>query len=214
MAEVRSEGVSPEGQLNVASRLNLLILDPGHDRSRVISLLIDVGGLTRENAERLMKKTPCSAGVPESLAQKLRDELTEAGADVELEEPHFEAAFSIALHLSSGLRRYPMIDPNGTVKIKDGRLTLRGDTGEIIAEAPLSDVRAYTIHRGKAVDAQIGEKTYHLGPLLQEQRLPVLFGVGAGVNASREFKRLRRGKQDARSFMQVFEAAGGRVGEP
>jgi hypothetical protein len=126
--------------------------------------------------------------------------------------PQYEADFSIALRLFSGLRRYPMIDWYGSVAISDGRLMLRKSTGEIIVEAPVSEVRAYTVNRGKAVDVLIGDKRYHLGPLRREGMTH--HGVFALINAYREHERLKEGKQSAKRFMEAFAAAGGRVGKP
>jgi hypothetical protein len=123
-------------------------------------------------------------------------------------EPQFEAGFSIfSTHKSRiGLRRLKRIDLRGRVEIADGRLTLHRSTGEPVVDAPVSDISAKAVYRGRAADIRVGEESYHLGLLPLGDTTPYSLRP-----AMRDYERRREGREKTKRFLEAVEAGGGRV---
>jgi hypothetical protein len=122
-------------------------------------------------------------------------------------EPQFQADAQIG----KGLR---FIDRNGVVTISGGRLTLRKRKGDIIAEAPMSEVRADTARfsGGGAARIWIRDESYSIEPL-QVHRVHTE-GLGpAAINLAGDIKRLKKGRELTQQFLGVVESAGGRLGK-
>lgn len=122
-------------------------------------------------------------------------------------EPEFEADVAIG----KGLR---FIDRNGSVTIAAGHLTLRKSKGDVIAEAPTSQVRVdrARFSGGGAAQIWMGDESYKIEPL----RVTRHFGFpGAeGANLTGSMKRLAKGKELTQQFLEIVEAAGAQLGKP
>jgi hypothetical protein len=119
-------------------------------------------------------------------------------------EPQFEAEVQIG-------KTWRYIDRNGKAIIDGGRLTLRKRKGEVIAEAPLSDVWT-DIVRG-SINIWIGGERYVLNPLRVNRAYQGTL-TGAAANLSGDIGRLKASKELGAQFVGVVEAEGGHIGRP
>jgi len=122
-------------------------------------------------------------------------------------QPEFEADVQIG----KGLR---FIDRNGSAAISEGRLTLRKRNGDIVAEAPVTEVHADTarLSGGGAARIWIGTESYSVEPLRISRALPA--PQAAALNLAEDVKQLKKGRELTQHFLSVLEAAGGRLGKP
>ena len=128
--------------------------------------------------------------------------------------PQFQADFSIRWNIGEGFF-HEREDNQGWVTITDGRLKLYRYHGEVIAEAPVSEVRADVASHGRAVELRIGKETYRLGPVRAHASLADLFIPAASpITTSRQAKLTTEAKGDVAGFIEVLEGAGAQVGEP
>jgi hypothetical protein len=130
----------------------------------------------------------------------------EAGEEVTVEEDQaqFEAEVQIG-------KTWRYIDRKGKAIIDGGRLTLRKGKGDVIAEAPLSEVWT-DIVRG-SINIWVGGDRYILTPL-RISRAYEGRADGAATNLARDLGRLKASKELGAQFVAVVEAEGGHVGKP
>ena len=119
-------------------------------------------------------------------------------------------AFEAECEISGRVIRTVIKD--GVVKIAQGRLTLSKGDGEVIVEAPLSEVRAdkARFSFGAAAQVWIGADSYALTPK-RFRRASATVG-GDALNLTRDIKRLRKGKELTQLFLETVEAEGGQLG--
>lgn len=119
-------------------------------------------------------------------------------------------AFEAECEISGRVIRTVIKD--GVAKIADGRLTLSKGDGEVIVEAPVSEVRAdkARFSFGAATQVWIGADAYALTPK-RFRRASGTVG-GDALNLSRDIKRLRNGKELTKLFLATVEAEGGQLG--
>jgi hypothetical protein len=103
---------------------------------------------------------------------------------------------------------------DGLAKVAEGRLTLSRSDGEVIVEAPLSEIRADNARFsfGGAARVWIGGDSYALTPLRVRRAAPGTPG-GEAFNLTRDIQRLRKGKELTQLFLAAVEAEGGRLGD-
>src|SRR5579875_2575196 len=113
----------------------------------------------------------------------------------EQDEPRFEAEVQVG----KGMR---FIDRNGVVTIDGGRLTLRRSNGEVIAEAPASEVQVEKARfsGGGAAKISIGEERYTIEPLRARRFAPDGLG-GSAANLAGDVGRLKKGRELTRIFL-------------
>lgn len=119
-------------------------------------------------------------------------------------EPQFEADVQIG-------KTWHYIDRNGRATIEEGRMVLRKRKGDVIAQAPLSEVWA-DIVRG-SINIWIGQERYVLTPLRVSRAYQGTL-AGAATNLARDVGRLKASKELGAQFLQVVEAEGGHIGKP
>jgi hypothetical protein len=119
-------------------------------------------------------------------------------------QPQFEADVQVG-------KTWRYIDRNGKATIDGGRLTLRKRKGDVIAEAPMSEVWTDII-RG-SINIWIGGERYILNPLRVSRAYEGTI-AGAATNLTRDMGRLKASKELGAQFMGVVEAEGGHVGKP
>ena len=112
-------------------------------------------------------------------------------------EPQFEAEVCV-------LGRFWYIDRHGSATISKGQLTLRKVTGDVIVEAPLSEVWARkTPGGGYGVRIFSGGDSY------------MIRGPGRVLFLTRESRDVAKKWQELpRQFLSVLEAEGGHLGKP
>lgn len=131
-------------------------------------------------------------------------------------QPQFEAVVAIG----KGLR---FIDRKGLALISGGRLSLRKAKGDVIVEAPVSDVHAETFRfsAGGAVKISIAGERYTIEPVKLRRIQPTFIpGVGEGAqvgsaaagNLAGDLSRLVQGRELTKAFLAALEAAGGQIG--
>lgn len=120
------------------------------------------------------------------------------------DQPQFEADVQVG-------RTWRYIDRNGKATIDGGHLTLRKRKGEVIAEAPMSEVWTDVI-RG-SINIWIGAERYILTPLRVSRAYEGAI-TGAATNLARDMGRLKASKELGAQFMGVVEAEGGHIGKP
>ncbi|MGA2469091.1 MAG: hypothetical protein ABSG64_00185 [Solirubrobacteraceae bacterium] len=127
-------------------------------------------------------------------------------------EQQNESQFEADAQIGKGLR---FIDRNGVATIADGRLTLRKRNGDVIVQAPISEVRAEAARfsGGGAVRIWIGDEGYSVEPLRVHRVVAERLG-GAATNLGRDVKRLKKGRELTQIFLAVVEAEGGKLGKP
>lgn len=123
---------------------------------------------------------------------------------METMQPQFEAVVQIG-------KTWHYIDRNGTATIEQGRLTLRKRKGDVIAEAPVSEVWT-DIVRG-SINIWVGDERYILTPLRVNRAYSGTPG-GASRNLARDFGRLKASKELGEQFIGAVEAEGGHIGRP
>jgi hypothetical protein len=103
---------------------------------------------------------------------------------------------------------------DGLAKVAEGRLTLSRSDGDVIVEAPVSEVRAdkARFSFGGAARVWIGDDSYALTPLRVRRAAPGTPG-GEAFNLTRDIQRLRKGKELTQLFLAAVEAEGGRLGD-
>ena len=115
------------------------------------------------------------------------------------EGPRFEAAAAITT-------RWRWIDRAGSVTINDGRLSLRKQSGEVVAEGPMKEVWAVAATRfGAATDVRISGERYYIRPPERESH------AGDVIKLVDE---LKAGKELREEFLEVVESEGGHIGTP
>lgn len=127
-------------------------------------------------------------------------------------EPSGMPAFEAECEISG--RAVGTVIRDGLAKITEGRLTLSKSDGEVIVEAPVSEVRAdkARFSFGAAARVSIGEDSYALTPKRVLRAAPGAVG-GDARNLSRDIQRLRNGKELTQHFLTAVEAEGGQLGE-
>jgi hypothetical protein len=125
---------------------------------------------------------------------------------VEISQPRFQADVQIG----KGLR---FIDHHGVVTIAGGQLTLRKRSGEIIVQAPVSEVRAARFRGsvGTAARIWIGQERYSIEPLRKARHFSSV--AGALINAPKLVEQFQDGRDLTRAFLTVVKAEGGQVPE-
>ena len=123
-------------------------------------------------------------------------------------QPAFEAEVGIGT-------RWRYLDRHGSAAIADGRLTLRKRSGDVVAEAPVSEVWADTAggSAGSAARIQIGDEIYKIAPLQVRRSNPYTL-PGVAANLARDMGRLKKGRELTEVFLKVVEAEGGHRGTP
>jgi hypothetical protein len=114
------------------------------------------------------------------------------------------------------------IDRNAVVTIGRGRVELRKGSGDVIAEAPIADVRVAhaRLSGGTAAQISIGGKTYRMELAGTNFRGPtggipsVGMVVGSAAATVGNVKRLKQGKEVTQAFMRAFEAEAGTLALP
>ena len=127
-------------------------------------------------------------------------------SSTEQQEPEFEADGGIARGMRTLAR-------NGTVTIAGGQLTLSKGKGDVIVEAPLSEVRAERaggLLAGASAKVTIGNDTYTVGPRRVHRVAPDRLGSYAG-NLARDIKRLKQGRELTQLLLAAIKANGGQV---
>jgi hypothetical protein len=120
------------------------------------------------------------------------------------DQPQFEADVQIG-------KTWRYIDRNGKATIEGGRLTLQKRKGDVIAEAPLSEVWT-DIVRG-SINIWMGGERYIITPLRVSRAYQGTL-AGAATNLARDVTRLKAGKELGAQFVGVVEAEGGHIGRP
>jgi hypothetical protein len=122
------------------------------------------------------------------------------------------AQFEAEVGIGKGLRT---IDRHGSASIDHGQLTLRNSKGEIVAEAPVSEVwgEKARFSGGSAARIWIDGVAYSIGPLRARLYSPGGLGRDA-ANLARSISRLKKGRELTEQFLHILEAAGGRLGKP
>lgn len=120
-----------------------------------------------------------------------------------------ESGFEADVQIAKGMRK---IDKHGTATISDGRLVLRKSQGDVIVDAPMSEVRAETARfsAGAAAKISIGDDSYTVGPL----RIRRYGGDTLGSSANRlgrDIAALKQGKELTSAFLAAVEAEGGQL---
>jgi hypothetical protein len=125
-------------------------------------------------------------------------------------EPQNSASFEADVQIGKGLR---FIDRNGLATIADELLTLRKRNGDVIAQAPVSDVRAEKARfsGGGAARISIGDDRYTIEPLRVHHLSAERLG-GAAINLARDINRLQKGRELTQIFLAALEAEGGQIG--
>ncbi len=106
------------------------------------------------------------------------------------------------------------IDRNGVATISGGHLTLRKSKGDVIADAPITAVRAQKARfsAGAATKISIGEERYAIEPLRVRRFLPGS-AQGAAVSLQRDLSKIKEGKELTKTFLALLAAEGGHVDE-
>lgn len=102
-----------------------------------------------------------------------------------------------------------IMEPMGHVTIADGRLTLRRRKGAVMAEAPVSEVRAESARFAASV--WIGDEQYVIEPSGGVRFANTSLG-GAAVNVASDISQLKKGKELTQVLLAALEAAGAEVG--
>jgi hypothetical protein len=120
------------------------------------------------------------------------------------------ASFEADVQIGKGLR---FIDRNGIATIADKQLTLRRRNGDVVAQAPVSGVRAEKARfsGGGAARISIGDARYTIEPLRVHHLSAERLG-GAAVNLARDINRLQKGRELTEIFLAALEAEGGQIG--
>ncbi len=122
-----------------------------------------------------------------------------------------EPTFAADAEIATFFRR---IDRHGSVTIADGILTLLKHSGEVIAEAPITDIRAdkAPMQFGGAARIEIAGHRYLVMPTSINRY--VSHSVAASTaNLVGEIKRLKKGRELTSSLLSVIEAERGTVGK-
>jgi hypothetical protein len=117
-------------------------------------------------------------------------------------DPQFDADVQVG-------KVWHYIDRQGRATVEAGRLSLRKRSGEVIAQADLSDVQTDVV-RG-SINIWMGGERYVITPLRARRAYEGTIAA-AGTNLARDLKRLKASKQLGAQFLQVVEAQGGHVG--
>jgi hypothetical protein len=122
------------------------------------------------------------------------------------------AQFEAEVAIGKGLRT---IDRHGSASIDHGHLTLRDSKGDVVAEAPVSEVRGdkARFSDGSAARICIDGVWYSIGPLRVSLYSPGGLGRDA-ANLARSISRLKKGRELTEQFLLVLEAEGGQLGKP
>src|SRR5919202_4617722 len=122
-------------------------------------------------------------------------------------EPAFEAEVGVGT-------RFRYLDRHGSAAIREGKLTLSRRNGDVIAEAPMSEVWAEKVRgsAGSAARIWIGGDAYNVGPLQVRRSNPYSL-AGAAANLTRDIGRLKKGRELTELFLGVIEAEGGHLGK-
>jgi hypothetical protein len=120
-----------------------------------------------------------------------------------------EPAFEADVQIGKGLRT---IDRHGTARIGQGRIMLTKGNGDVIVEAPMSEVRADKARftGGGAAKISIADETYTIAPLRVHRAAPDRL-AGSASNLARDIGRLKQGRELTELFLSVVEAEGGQV---
>jgi hypothetical protein len=102
--------------------------------------------------------------------------------------------------------RWRVIDKAGSVTINDGRLILREQSGEVVAEGPMNEVWANVspLSGGVATVVWISGERYYIRP-------PERGNPRSVIKAGRD---LKAGKELRKEFLEVVESEGGHIGKP
>ena len=127
-------------------------------------------------------------------------------------EPVFAAEAGIGR--GSGLRAR-WVDRRGAVRVEQERLVLSKRDGEIIIEAPMSEVWADRprIGGGAVLKLTISGQTYTVEPA-RVHHSPVHAIAESAGNVGRDIGRLKKGREMTEHFLAVLEAGGGHRGSP
>lgn len=116
--------------------------------------------------------------------------------------------------IGKGMR---FIDRKGRASITGGALTLYKANGDVIASAPVTEVRADKARwsAGGAVRVWMGEESYSVQPLrLGRVGGGYTPGAMAAANLGRDIKRIKRAREFTQQFLEALEDAGARMGKP